>query len=1027
MNNIKKNKNWIALAFFLVFWLSKMQVLMASSSCMMVELNLNDRVMQSSLVISGKINSKESFWDSSSGTIITSYGLTIGTIYKGSNKENTISLLVEGGIVGDTMMLTNPGVTLDLHQEGIFFLNETSNGYQLYGGPQGIIYFSNNEADAYDVFNNYGQPFQSLIPDLIAITHTKPSIIQTFINPNKNQGIGIAAPPIITTINIIAGSSTAGTFSTVRITGNNFGAGPFIGSRALEFSNADNGGISFIPAPANHILSWSNTVIDAYIPTGAGSGSIRVTNDLNESTISAIILNIDYNLTNVVSGGTYYRPDLVNDNLVGGYNFIYNNTFNASAPAVASFERAVQTWRCNTFVNFNNNLTTAVGCQTLDGLNVVTFDGACALPAGVLGTSYSFYTRCGSSRWYLNENDIKFRTNGTAGINWNYGPGATGVGAYDFESVALHELGHSHQIGHTITPVTVMNYAIGPATDRRTLAPPNETAGGLDVMARSILPPVCTPSEMIALDLSNCALSSPVANFSANSQTGCNTLTVNFSDISLNTPTAWQWNFTGPFATLPANSNLQNPTVTFPGPGLYTVQLIAYNAAGNDTLTRLNFINVNNCPPPTANFDANFTTICQGQIIQFTDLSTGTPTSWAWTFTGGSPAISNIQNPTVAYNTPGTYNVSLTATNAYGTNTITFPLYITVNNCPPPPVVDFDGAPNPACLADSVSFMDLSTNTPTYWQWTFPGGSPPTSLLQNPKVKYNSPGTYNVILTASNGQGSTTLTKVSYLTVNSCAAPVAQFGANPTAICTSQNVTFSDLSVGFVTGWSWTFPGGTPGTSNLQNPVVNYTTAGVYNVTLTVTNAFGSSSITLNNLINVSICPAAGSGLIVNDGSLIEIQAGAVVRVEGGFINRDNAANIGTIDTYGQMMISGDWTNNATSNGFTSTSTGELILDGAAQNIGGTVQTFFPSLTLAGTGIKTMSNSARVIRILALNDRELATGINTMVVTNTAVNAITRTGGFNATPVQGFISSTGNGRLQRFTGATQPYLFPLGS
>jgi len=69
---------------------------------------------------------------------------------------------------------------------------------------------------------------------------------------------------------------------------------------------------------------------------------------------------------------------------------------------------------------------------------------------------------------------------------------------------------------------------------------------------------------------------------------------------------------------------------------------------------------------PMADFTANQVTVNAGQTVTFTDMSTNTPTSWAWTFEGGTPATSTEENPTVTYATAGTYNVSLVATNATG-------------------------------------------------------------------------------------------------------------------------------------------------------------------------------------------------------------------------------------------------------------------------------------------------------------------------------------------------------------------------
>lgn len=84
---------------------------------------------------------------------------------------------------------------------------------------------------------------------------------------------------------------------------------------------------------------------------------------------------------------------------------------------------------------------------------------------------------------------------------------------------------------------------------------------------------------------------------------------------------------------------------------------------------------------PVANFSGNPTTVCEGSSVNFTDASSNNPTSWSWSFSGGTPSSSSSQNPTVTYNTPGTYNVSLTATNSAGSNSYTRSSYITVDDC----------------------------------------------------------------------------------------------------------------------------------------------------------------------------------------------------------------------------------------------------------------------------------------------------------------------------------------------------------
>ncbi|MCD4744818.1 MAG: PKD domain-containing protein, partial [Bacteroidales bacterium] len=83
--------------------------------------------------------------------------------------------------------------------------------------------------------------------------------------------------------------------------------------------------------------------------------------------------------------------------------------------------------------------------------------------------------------------------------------------------------------------------------------------------------------------------------------------------------------------------------------------------------------------PPITNFIADITNIYEGESVNFTDLSLGNPTSWEWILEGGTPGSSTEQNPTIVYNTPGIYSVTLTATNQYGSDTKTIDDYITVN------------------------------------------------------------------------------------------------------------------------------------------------------------------------------------------------------------------------------------------------------------------------------------------------------------------------------------------------------------
>jgi len=124
--------------------------------------------------------------------------------------------------------------------------------------------------------------------------------------------------------------------------------------------------------------------------------------------------------------------------------------------------------------------------------------------------------------------------------------------------------------------------------------------------------------------------------------------------------------------------------------------------------------------PPDANFAGNVLIGCPGLGVQFSDYSAGTPTSWNWTFQGGNPATSTAQNPFVAYNTSGTYSVSLTVNNAVGpASSETFTNYITINSSQPAPT-----APSyTICGPQSVTLTATPAVTPgTVRWWNQPAG-----------------------------------------------------------------------------------------------------------------------------------------------------------------------------------------------------------------------------------------------------------------------------------------------------------------
>ncbi len=168
----------------------------------------------------------------------------------------------------------------------------------------------------------------------------------------------------------------------------------------------------------------------------------------------------------------------------------------------------------------------------------------------------------------------------------------------------------------------------------------------------------------------------PGAAFVGNPVSGNAPLAVNFTDQSTNSPTSWNWDF-GDGGV----STLRNPSHTYNAAGDYTVMLTADNACGSTAETKVNYIHVDPCAPPAANFVGTPVSGAAPLTVNFTDQSTNSPTSWSWDF--GDGGVSTLQNPSHAYNAAGNYTVMLTVTNFCGSDAETKASYITVTAPPP--------------------------------------------------------------------------------------------------------------------------------------------------------------------------------------------------------------------------------------------------------------------------------------------------------------------------------------------------------
>ena len=341
----------------------------------------------------------------------------------------------------------------------------------------------------------------------------------------------------------------------------------------------------------------------------------------------------------------------------------------------------------------------------------------------------------------------------------------------------------------------------------------------------------------------------PAASFGVDIYSGQVPMTVNFTDMSANNPTAWLWNF-GDGNT----SAEQNPTYMYTSGGTYSVTLYVENPAGNDTYTNSSCITAEAQPVPVVDFNSS---VNEGQApleVTFTDLSTNAPfISRQWVFGDGSTSTS--QNPAHTYKGSGNYTVELTVTNYGGTNSTTKTSFVNVSLQDPPAVsytgtnitISGDSALNSVPVPLTIKFTQGTTGyNITSYLWDFGDGF--NSTEENPVYTYDSTGNYTINLTALNDGGSDTETI--NLIVAGVVTPVVDFSANRTYGKYPLTVQFTDESLYDPTSWSWDFGDGTNSTE--QNPVHIYTGTGTYNITLTAANSAGSNTTTKTDYVTSS-------------------------------------------------------------------------------------------------------------------------------------------------------------------------------
>ena len=471
-------------------------------ACGLVPLAPAARAAGAPLIIEAQVLSAQSFWDASRRHLFTRHRLRVFSLLKGSAADTAgLVVVTEGGRLGlDQQLLTNT-LRLAPGQQGVLFLTPApwpglglaGTAYVAYGSAQGFVAYDLAHATAADPVRTYPAIDATFYRGLDPLGAQARRVLQP--NPalaaaQRYQLAAAKGTAVATILGMQPVQLAAGTGAVLTIRGSGFG--DVRGAGFVEFANADDGGRTFEQPLATDYVAWADGAVQVRVPSSgagghpAGSGLVRVTPDGGMVGASPQLLTVVYALSNVKSTDvrpTVQRPNHVATNGLGGFTFHFAPNFGGNAAAGAAWQRALASWRCQTGMNWALGDAAPANDIASDGRSTVAFDlPSAALPAGILGRTTSYYQGCYAADrsvvYYVGEVDMQFSTVAA----FQFGPALALGLAIDFETVAVHELGHAQQLGHLIRPGAIMHYAVARGQNSRRLAPESDVAGGRQVL-----------------------------------------------------------------------------------------------------------------------------------------------------------------------------------------------------------------------------------------------------------------------------------------------------------------------------------------------------------------------------------------------------------------------------------------------------------------------------------------------------------------------------------------------------------------
>ena len=514
---------------------------------MIVSETLDNLIASTELVVEGKVRSQQSFWDAERKNIYTVNEIEVFKVFKGITTVTTVNVVTQGGVVDLRMERVSNALELKVGEMGVFLLQNfledlplTETLYRPKETVLGFIQYDLLTGTAHGVYESYANIISELYGQITAATgisifdvgHWDPEDAELSGEPSIEKSI-VAEQESIgnTTFEVHAGVSDL-----LTLTGADFGEE----QGSISFSDANSGGRRFITALDNQVKEWTRDRIIVEVPYRAGTGKIRIDKTSGESLVSTEDILIGYDHINLtytdVRGTNSYETQLISNNGKGGYDFQFETGFANNFGASHAFASLIETWSCTTGVNFQIGATTTVDEDASDGINIVRFDNGSELGGNTLAYARSRYRGCYQGetiKWFVDEIEVVVNDD----YDWYYGDDTPAASQFDFETVMLHEIGHTLQLGHVINSNEVMHFAVGPQQQKRQLSN-IDAIGGVFVIEKSTEEPVCLQN---AMEYYNPCCETLMVVEQPSDQVVCADKNTAIFDFEVNFSDAWQW------------------------------------------------------------------------------------------------------------------------------------------------------------------------------------------------------------------------------------------------------------------------------------------------------------------------------------------------------------------------------------------------------------------------------------------------------------------------------------------------------